>query len=90
MFPAAGIVALVFRFPLPFGGIARGPAGVWDAMLATIFFGLVGGFLIVPLAAAGLGALLRAQRSSTGGPADALPAGLAALAYALLLAILGG
>ncbi len=88
MFPAAGVVALVYRFPLPFGGTARGPAGVWDAMLATLFFGLVGGFLIVPLAAAGFGALLRQRRSTTGGAADTLPSTIAALLYALLLAIL--
>jgi hypothetical protein len=88
MFPAAGIVALVYRFPLPFGGSASGPAGVWDAMMATLFFGLVGGFIIVPLAAAGLGAFMRRHRSTTGGAADTLPSAIAAVLYALLLAVL--
>ncbi|MFW5950824.1 MAG: hypothetical protein ACOCVZ_01770 [Gemmatimonadota bacterium] len=85
MFPAAGITALVYRFPLPFGGYVRGPAGVWDAMLATIFFGLAGGFLLVPALAAGAGILLR-RRAGQHPLLAALAPLSAALLYALFLA----
>ena len=59
MFPAAGIMALVYRFPVPFSGYVSGPAGVWDAMLATIVYALAGGFVLVPVVAGIIGALVR-------------------------------
>ena len=86
MFPAAGLMALVYRFPLPFDDYATGPGGVWDAIVATFFYGLAGGFVLVPGIAAGVGALLR--RSSSGDRA-VLAVGVpiaAALLYALFLA----
>lgn len=85
MFPAAGLTALVYRFPLPFDGYARGPAGVWDAMLATFFYGLAGGFLIVPALAAGAGTLLRRRRADHPLLAALIPLA-AALLYAIFLA----
>lgn len=90
MFPAAGLVALVLRFPIPLGGTVSGPSGVWDAMLATILYGLAGGFLVVPILAAGAGALLRRGGRRPGPLVAALPAVLAALLYALVLALLAG
>ena len=85
MFPAAGLMALVYRFPLPFGSYASGPAGVWDAMLATIFYGMVGGFLLVPVLAAGLGTLLRRLTHRQSGLAATVAPVIAALLYALFL-----
>jgi hypothetical protein len=87
MFPAAALVALVYRFPVPFGGFVSGPAGAWSAMLATLFYGLVGGFVVVPvLAALGGGALRRLGVGRTG---RALAPVLAALLYAVFVATAG-
>jgi hypothetical protein len=87
MFPAAALVAVVYRFPVPMGGTVSGPSGAWDAMLATIFFGLAGGFLVVPAVAAALGTLLR--RNTGDRPALVpLPAAAAALLFAMGLAAL--
>lgn len=87
MFPAAALVAVVYRFPLPLGGTVSGPAGAWNAMLATLFYGLVGGFVVVPLLAMAMGALIRRRRQDH--PAlVTLPSISAALLYAITLAAL--
>lgn len=87
MFPAAALVALVYRFPLPLGGTVSGPAGAWNAMLATLFYGLVGGFVVVPGLAAALGALLR-KRGIESPALVTVPSVSAALLYAVVLAAL--
>ncbi len=87
MFPAAALVAVVFRFPIPMAGTVSGPSGAWDAMLATIFYGLAGGFLVVPVLAAGLGALLRRVTGDRRALVP-VPAATAALLYAGVLAAL--
>jgi hypothetical protein len=45
-FPLAAISALVFRFPIPFGGYASGPDAVIPALTATLFYGALGGFAV--------------------------------------------
>jgi hypothetical protein len=87
MFPAAAVVALVYRFPVPFGGFVSGPAGVWSAMLATLFYGLAGGFVVVPVIAALAGRALR--RMGFGRTGQALAPVLAALLYAAAVAASG-
>ncbi len=53
-FPLAGICALLYRFPVPFAGYETGPAAVPAALLAVLFYGLLGGFPAL-LAAGALG-----------------------------------
>jgi hypothetical protein len=51
-FPAAGLVALFYRFPVPFGGYMSGPLGAIPAMFGAAFYLLLGGFIILgPLGA---------------------------------------
>jgi hypothetical protein len=50
-FPVAAILGLLFRFPVPFRGIESGVDHVLPSMVAVIFYGLMGGFVL--LAAAG-------------------------------------
>jgi hypothetical protein len=51
--PMAGLIALVYRFPVPLSGYVSGFVGMFLAMLGAIFYFLMGGFLVLPL----LGAL---------------------------------
>ena len=53
MFPVAFLLALFWKFPLPLSGYARGYEGAVLTPLAVVFYGLFGGFIVVP----GLGAL---------------------------------
>jgi hypothetical protein len=63
-FPAAAVVALCYRFPIPFHGYRGGPAAVLPSLFAVAFYGLAGGFALLALigAAAGIAANLLAQR----------------------------
>ena len=46
--PLAGLIGLVFRFPIPFNGYMSGPTALVMAMFAAVFYGLAfGGWLIV-------------------------------------------
>lgn len=46
-YPVAAVVALVFRFPVPFGGYVSGRSGVMLSLLAVTFYGaLFGGFVV--------------------------------------------
>lgn len=54
VFPLAALCALIYRFPIPFGGYLNGPAAVPMALMAVIFYGLLGGFPAL-LAAGGIG-----------------------------------
>lgn len=53
-FPLAAICALIYRFPVPFVGYETGLTAVPGALLAVVFYGLLGGFPAL-LAAGGLG-----------------------------------
>ena len=51
-FPAAALLAAIYRFPVPFVGYVSGFGSVLSALLAVIFYGLIGGFIVL----GGLGA----------------------------------
>jgi hypothetical protein len=87
MFPAAALTALVYRFPVPFGGLVRGPAGVWEAILATLVYGLAGGFIVVPVVAIGLGFLLRRSGYPAHGPMALVPPFAVSLLFAIGLTL---
>ena len=53
MFPAAFLLALLWKFPIPFGGYATGLEGSVLTPIAVVFYGVLGGFAVVP----GLGAV---------------------------------
>jgi len=53
LFPLAGACALLYRFPVPFVGYERGFEAVPSAVLAIVFYGLLGAFPV----AFGLGAV---------------------------------
>jgi hypothetical protein len=46
-FPAVGLVALVYGFPIPFSGNMQGLDAVLPSMFAVVTFGLYGGFLVL-------------------------------------------
>ena len=43
-FPVAALVALVFRFPIPFTGYCSGPGAVLPSFVAVLIYGCIGGF----------------------------------------------
>jgi hypothetical protein len=90
-FPFAALCALVFRFPIPFGGYERGPGAMPHALLAVVFYGALGGF--PALLALGALAGWAAHRLGRPDPARVRRLGLAfsalaALGPVLLLAVL--
>jgi hypothetical protein len=46
-FPVAALVALVYRFPIPFAGMGSGPRAILPSLFAVLFYGILGGFLFV-------------------------------------------
>jgi hypothetical protein len=48
-FPAAALLALVYGFPVPFAGKLQGPDAMVPAMFAVVFYGVMGGFIVLPL-----------------------------------------
>ncbi len=90
-FPFAAICALVYRFPVPFGGYVTGPAGMPRTLIAVVFYGILGGFPALLV----LGALGGAAAYALGRPEvgrirrlTLAFAGLIALLAVALLAIL--
>ena len=87
-FPLAALVALVFRFPIPFGSYMSGPSAVVPALFAAGFYGMLGGFVVQAL----LGGIAGVLASRTGAPdrrrAVLTYAVLAALPGVLILSIL--
>jgi hypothetical protein len=57
VFPVAALVALCFRFPIPFSGYESGPSAVLRSLFAVLFFGVLGGFLVIAALGAASGAL---------------------------------
>ncbi len=55
-FPLAAVCALIYRFPMPMAGYRSGPTAVPDALLAAVFYGLLGGFPALLAAGAAAGA----------------------------------
>lgn len=60
-FPAAFIVALVWRLPIPFGGYASGMEGAGKSWFAVLFYGIVGGFPVLGVLGAICGAVAHQQ-----------------------------
>ena len=48
-FPLAGLCALLYRFPVPFAGYQSGVDWILIAMFASVFYGLLGGFVVLAL-----------------------------------------
>lgn len=53
-FPLAALCALLYRFPIPFSGYRSGLIAVPGALIAVMFYGMLGGFLAL-LATGALG-----------------------------------
>ena len=87
-FPLAAIVALIFRFPIPFGSYLSGVQAVVPALFAAAFYGMIGGFIVQAI----LGGIAGVMASRTGAPdrrrAVLIYAGLAALPGVLILSVL--
>jgi hypothetical protein len=56
-FPAAALVALCYRFPIPLGGYQSGPQAMLLSVVAVIVYGLLGGFVLLAALGAAGGAL---------------------------------
>ena len=80
-FPLAALVALVFRFPIPFGSYMSGPSAVVPALFGAAFYGVLGGFPVQAV----LGGIAGVLASRTG----ALNRRRAVLTYAVLAALPG-
>jgi hypothetical protein len=64
-YPMAALCALLFRFPIPFGGYSSGVHAVLPSVVAVTVYGLVfGGFLVQALLGGVAGVLARRH----GGP----------------------
>jgi hypothetical protein len=85
-FPAAGLVALVYGFPIPFHAKLQGPAAVSPAMKAVIFYGILGGFPVLAGAGAAAAAIARSRANGDAKRARVLTVWLS-LAAALIGAI---
>jgi hypothetical protein len=93
-FPIAALVALFFRFPVPFGGYLSGPSAIEPSIFAVIFLGFVcGGFPLLAF----LGAIGGIIAFAIGGPKKkfvlylSLVLALAVdLVAVLVMAVLGG
>jgi len=87
-FPLAALVALVFRFPIPFGTYMSGPGAVVPALFAAAFYGVLGGFLVQAV----LGGIAGVMASRTAAPdrrrAVLIYSVLAALPGVLILSVL--
>lgn len=81
--PAAAIVAIVYRFPVPMGEYARGFDGAGTAALASLFYLLFGGVLVVGILGAAVGFI--AARSTGRDTRRALRRTLGAAAVVALL-----
>ncbi len=82
-FPLAAVCALIYRFPIPFGGYATGPTAMLRALGAVVFYGVLGGFPAL-LVVGGLGG---AAAYAIGRP-DVRQIRRLTLAFAALIALL--
>ena len=58
LFPIAFLMALLWRFPLPFAGYQSGLEAAVKSPLAVAFYGIMGGFVLVPALGAMCAALV--------------------------------
>jgi hypothetical protein len=86
-FPIAAMTALVFRFPIPFGGYESGLEAIVPSLYATVFYGMLGGFLVQGLLG-GIAALIAAPNDKRGWFYTGTAAVAAAVPGVLLLSML--
>jgi hypothetical protein len=88
--PLAALVALVFRFPIPFSGYSSGPKAMVAAMFAAFFYGLLGGVLVQAVAGClgGLAAYSLARDNMLRNVLSVLLGMVAAMPGLLILAML--
>jgi hypothetical protein len=90
-FPLAALIALVFRFPVPFVGYQSGPRAMLPALIGVFFYGILGGVGVQAVlgGVGGVAAYLLGRRRSMKTNRLTIALGLiAALPGLLLLAIL--
>jgi len=56
-FLVAPLLALVYRFPIPFSGMESGPSAMARSLFAVAFYGVMGGFVILGVLGAVAGAI---------------------------------
>ena len=86
-FPAAMLLMLVYRFPVPFVGYESGVAALPHAVVAVAFYGVLGGFLALGLAGTAAGVAI--HRSAARSGRRWLPPTIAAAAGIAFIAALG-
>jgi hypothetical protein len=87
-FPSAALLALAYRFPVPFAGYESGMASVPHALLAAAFYGVLGGFWALGLAGAAAGVLIQQSAARTGRRPLPMTFGVAAaIAFAATLSL---
>jgi hypothetical protein len=90
-FPVAALVALFFRFPVPFDGYRSGISAVVPAIGAVLFYGIVGGFVVLAVLGAIAGAGAHSISSEYKKPVTPILVGFALIAdlsVTLVLAML--
>ena len=90
---AAALLALVYRFPVPFSSYASGVGGTPTAMMASVFYLVMGGVVVLGALGAAVGALLAKRAGSRAAALTVMAAlGIAivgATALALLEKVIG-
>jgi hypothetical protein len=56
-FLVAPLLALVYKFPIPFSGMERGPSAAVHSLFAVAFYGVLGGFVVLGVLGAAAGAV---------------------------------
>jgi hypothetical protein len=56
--PLVALCALLFRFPVPFGGYLTGPSAIAPALMGLLFYGVFFGGFVVQALLGGVGGLL--------------------------------
>lgn len=88
---AAAVVACAYRFPVPFSDYARGLSGAADAAVASLFYLVLGGAIVLAVAGAVVGFVVRrgtARHPSRSAALTTLGAFAVAVAAGLVLATL--
>ena len=85
---AAGLIAAVYRFPVPFHGYVSGIGAAPTAALAALFYLLVGGVVVVGGLGAAAGAVLSRNLAGRATGWTLIAAAATAVAGAVALAVL--
>ncbi len=91
IFPIAFVLALLWRFPVPFSGYENGVDGAVHSIGGVLFYGIIGGFIV--LAALGylggfLASKIKAKKNSTSRTLSLVMGMMAALVCGITLSIL--